>query len=183
MASLQPCKNYHPNRVSKYRQYFDEVKTEDFDFSNGFRCSDVHKFEKLNNLSLDTFESNFYHDENNWKHNLIPIEICQNDESDRVVDLILYKKHYAPFKKLNVFLRDHHKNFICRRCLNSYTSENMLLIHKPKCENYNITTNTTSSESHLHWKHHFHKIVFYFRNIADLMLIMKLKTAKLSLIK
>ena len=46
-----------------------------------------------------------------------------------------------------MFLGNHHKKFICRRCLNSYTSENMLKIHKPKCDNNDITTVRTSSES------------------------------------
>ena len=66
-----------------------------------------------------------------------------------------------------MFLRDHHKTFLCRRCLNSYTSENMLKIHKPKCENNDITTIRISSESHLHWKKHFHKNPLYFRIYAD----------------
>ena len=70
-------------------------------------------------------------------------------------------------KKLNVFLGDHHKTFICRRCLNSYTSKNMLKIHKAKCENNDITTNRTSSESHIQWKKHFHKNPLYSRIYAD----------------
>ena len=55
-------------------------------------------------------------------------------------------------EKLNVFLGDHNKKFICTRCLNSYTSENMLMLHKPKCENNDTTNIRASSESHLHWK-------------------------------
>ena len=39
----------------------------------------------------------------------------------------------------------------------------MLSLHKPKCENIDITTIRTSPESHLHWKKHFHKNPFYFR--------------------
>ena len=100
------------------------------------------------------------------KHNLIPIEISKN-KSDRVVDLLIYKNHYARIKKLNVFLGDHHKNFICRRCLNSYTSENILRIHKPKCQNNDITTIRTSPDSHLHWKNCFHKNPLYFRIYAE----------------
>ena len=71
------------------------------------------------------------------------------------------------FKKLDVFLGDHNKKFFCRRCLNSYTSENMLIKHKQKCGDENITTIKTSSESHLHWKKHFHKNPLYFRIYAD----------------
>ena len=58
------------------------------------------------------------------RHKLVPIEFSKND-SDRVFDLIIYKYQYALIKKFNVFLGDHNKNFICRRCLSSYTSENM----------------------------------------------------------
>ena len=164
---MHPCNNEHPNRVSNYKQYFNELNFQSFDFTNGFECSDVHKFNELKKLSVNVFEVNFYQDINKWKHNLIPIEISKK-ESDRVVDLIIYKNHYARNKKLDVFLGDHHnKNFICRRCLNSYTSENMLILQKSKCENNDITTIRTSSESRLHWKKHFHKSPFYFRIHAD----------------
>ena len=68
-----------------------------------------------------------------------------------------YKNHYALIKKLNVVFCDHNKGFICRRCLNSYTSENMLMIHKPKCENKYTTTIRTSPDSHMRWKNPFHE--------------------------
>ena len=131
LAWLHPCNNTHPNRVSNYKQYFDELNIQGFDFSNGFRCSDVHKFHELNNLSVNIFELNFYEDQNQWKHKLIPIEISKKN-SDRVIDLAIYKNHYILIKKLDVFLGDHNKKFICRRCLSSYTSENMLMKHNEK---------------------------------------------------
>ena len=43
----------------------------------------------------------------------------------------------------------------------------MLKQHIPKCENKEITTIRTSSESHLHWKGHLHKNPLYFSIIAD----------------
>ena len=49
------------------------------------------------------------------------------------------------------------KNFLCRQCLNSYTSESMLMKHKQKRGEDNITTIRTSLESQLHWKNHFHE--------------------------
>ena len=58
-----------PNRVSIYKQYFDELEIEGFDFTNGFKCSDVHNNEKLNNLFINIFELNFCQDKNKWKHN------------------------------------------------------------------------------------------------------------------
>ena len=41
------------------------------------------------------------------------------------------------------------------------------MLHKPKCENNDITTIRISSESHLHWRDHFHKNSFCFRIYAD----------------
>ena len=75
LAYLHPCNNNHPNRVSNYRQYFNELIIQDFDFTNGFKCSDVHKFNELNNLSVNIFELNFYQDQNQWKYKLVPIEV------------------------------------------------------------------------------------------------------------
>ena len=166
LASLHPCNNNHPNRVSNYRQYFNELKIQGFDFSKGFRCSDVHKSSDLNNLSVNIFELNFYQDQNQWEHKLISIKVRRND-SDRLIDLAIYKNHSILIKKLDVFLGDHNKKYICRRCLSSYTSENMLMKRTPKCESIDITTIKTSNESHLYWKKHIHKNPLFFRIYAD----------------
>ena len=118
-------------------------------------------------MSVYLYELNFYQDGDKWKHNLIPIEISKN-ESDNVIDLLIYKNHYALIKNLHVFLGDYNKSFICRRCLNSYTNENSLLIHKEICGEDNICTIRTSNESHLYWRKHFQKNPLYFRIIAEL---------------
>ena len=165
LAYLHPCNN-HPNRVSNYKQYFSELNFNGSDFTKGFRCSDVHNVNELNNLSVNIFELNFYKDQNQWRHKLIPIEVSKND-SDKVIHLAIYKNHYALIKKLDVFLGDHNKKFICRRCLSSYKSENMLVKHKQKCGEDKITTIRTSNESHLHWKKQFHINPLYFRIYAD----------------
>ena len=128
--------------------------------------SDVHRFNDLNNLSVNIYELNFYQDGDKWKHNLIPIEISKN-KSDKVIDLLIYKNHYALIKKLHVFLGDHNKSFVCRWCLSSYTCENALTNHKENCGEDNICTIRTSNEPHLYWKNHFHKNPLYFRIIAD----------------
>ena len=166
LASLHPCENTNPSRVNNYVQYFNELNFQNFDFTNGFICSDVHKFNELNNLSVNIYELNFYQDGDKWKYNLIPIEISKN-ESDKVIDLLIYKNHYALIKKLHVFLGNHNKSFVCRRCLNSYTCENALTNHKEKCGDDNLCTIRTSIESHLYWKKHFHKNPLYFRIIGD----------------
>ena len=94
-----------------------------------------------------------------------------------VVDIIIHKNHYALIKKRNVLLVDHQKNFICRRCLNSYTSENMLL-HKQKSGDDNIAT----IKIHLILIF-IGKIIFIrIRFILDYMLILKLIPKKIILV-
>ena len=166
VASLHRCENTHPSRVNNYLQYFNELNIQGFDFTNGFKCKDVHRFNELNNLSVNIYELKFYQDGDNWKYNLIPIETSKN-ESDNVIDLLIFKNHYVLIKKLHVFLGDHNKSFVCRRCLNSYTCENALINHKEKCGDDNICTIRTSNESHLYWKKYFHKNPLYFRIYAD----------------
>ena len=91
-ASLHSCENDHCNRVSMYRQNFHELDIQGFNSSDGFKCSDVHKFEKLNNSSINIFELGYYQDEKKRKHKLIPVAISKNN-SDRIVDLLIYKNH------------------------------------------------------------------------------------------
>ena len=46
----EDTENGHATRVSNFRRYFNELNNHVFDFSNGFRCSVVRIFEKLENL-------------------------------------------------------------------------------------------------------------------------------------
>ena len=79
LANLRPVNISHRNRVSNYRQYSNELNIEDFGFTIGVKCIDVHKFEKLKSLSNNIFELKFNQDQNKWKHKLIPILISKND--------------------------------------------------------------------------------------------------------
>ena len=160
LAYLHPCENNHSDRVTNYKPYFNELNIEGFDFSNGFKCSDMYKFEKLNNLSINIYELGF--DQNKYK--LIPIEISKN-ESDKVIDLLIYKNHYVLMKKLNVFIGKRDCRYVCRKCLNSYTTNSMLVKHKKLCkENQQLKT---SPNSHIYWNKYFQKNKLYFRIYAD----------------
>ena len=55
LTYLHPCNTSHSNRVSNHRPYFNQLNIEGFDFSKVFLCNDVHKFEKLNKLSIKIF--------------------------------------------------------------------------------------------------------------------------------
>ena len=76
-ACLHPCNDNHPNRVTNYKQYYIERTIQGFDFTNGFKCSDVHKFNEIINSSISITELNFYQDQNKWKLELITIEISK----------------------------------------------------------------------------------------------------------
>ena len=49
VANFLPCENSHPNRVSNYREYVNELNIDGLEFSNGYKTSDVERFEKMNN--------------------------------------------------------------------------------------------------------------------------------------
>ena len=48
-AHFQPCNKNHPNGVSNYKQYSNELNIEGFDFTNRFKCSDVQRFNEVTN--------------------------------------------------------------------------------------------------------------------------------------
>ena len=85
----------------------------------------------------------------------------------RRIDLLIYKNHYALIRKLHVFLGKPDCKFVCRRCLSSYSNEDVLEKHKFKCGQQEITSIRTSNESHIYWKKYFHKLPIYFRVYAD----------------
>ena len=90
------------------------MKTDGLDFP--FKTSDVTKVENMNDLAINIFELQFYQEGITWKHKLIPIAVSEKN-SETVIDLVIYKNHYALIKKLHVFLGNHNSKFICRRCL------------------------------------------------------------------
>ena len=102
------------------------------------------------------FELNFHQDQNKWRHELISIEVSKN-ESDRIIDSLVYKNHYAPTKKLPRLLGNHICNYVCRQCLKSYSCQIVLIKHKQQCGEHDIASLRLSKESHLYWKKPFHK--------------------------
>ena len=78
--------NSHPQRVPNYTQSFAELNIQGFNFTNRFKCSDVYVSEIIVRLSINIFELDFYHIEEEWKYKLSPTEKSKK-VSDRVVDL------------------------------------------------------------------------------------------------
>ena len=117
-------------------------------------------------MTINLFELSFYQDKNKWKHKLLALDVSKTG-TDRVIDLVIYKNHFVPIKKLHTFSGNHNCIYVCRSCLNSYISQNVLIKHKQQCEEQDITNIRTSNVSHLHWKKHFLKNLLYFSIIAD----------------
>ena len=89
LASLQPRRINDLYRDSKYRQYFVESNLEGFDFTIGFKYSDIQEIEKFKNISIIISNLGFIKIKKR-KITLLPIEIKKTD-STRVVHLIFYK--------------------------------------------------------------------------------------------
>ena len=122
------------------------MKTDGLDFL--FKTSDVTKFENMNDLAINIFELQFYQEGITWKHKLIPIAVSEKN-SETVIDLVIYKNHYALIKKLHVFLGNHNSKFVCRRCLACFKNRNVLEKHIERCRQQDITAIRVSKESHL----------------------------------
>ena len=53
LAHLHPCSNCHPERSSSYVEYFNEMNVVEFGFTNGFKTSDVKRFNTLIRYQLN----------------------------------------------------------------------------------------------------------------------------------
>ena len=97
---------------------------------------DIGKFEKSNDLSVNVFGYE--------KGYVYPLRISSK-QCERVVDLLLIsddeKQHYCLIKSLSRLLASQVSNMkckrcFCRRCLNSYDSEDKLKLHQEYCNNH-----------------------------------------------
>ena len=127
----------------------------------------MNKFEGLNNLSVNIYELNFYQDDSIWKHKLMPIEISQNDNLDRFIDFLFYINQKVLIKKFNVCFGKEENKYICRRCLNSCTDQEVLINQLQKCGQQETTSIEVSKEAHVYWRDHFQKNPFYVRIVGD----------------
>ena len=117
-------------------------------------------------MSINLFQLTFYQEQNIWKYKVIPVGISKN-ESDKIIDLLIYKNHYNLIKKIYKILGKQDCGYNFKGCLNSNTSENKIIKHKQQCIQKEIISIATSPESNLHWKNDFHKNPLYFRVYVD----------------
>ena len=71
------------------------------------------------------------------------------------------------FEQLHLCSGNHTCKFVLRNSLSSYTSENVIMEHKQRCEQQKITGIRTWTEAHLCWKKLFCKNLLFSRRYAD----------------
>ena len=157
-------------RLTDLKKYENDLKFYEIKFPVSLK--DITKFEKLNPdiPGINVFSLN----EDN---KIYPLRINKKD-CQKSVDLFLYskdgKQHYSLIKNFSRLVRtqktkDGRKIFICKKCLNHYTKEELL----EKNINYFGNNETalirmpTKKNSILKFKHHFKKIPLPFVIYAD----------------
>ena len=136
------------------------------------KIKDIGRFEEKNarvvgKLKINVFElvTNDY--KKTWKLN--PIRIADDTEPPGQpgdIDLLLYDNHYILIKKLHSFIGNHNSNWVCRRCFNSFTTEETLRKHNRLCGDIEECI-IKFPEGQLHFNKYFHKVPLPFRIYAD----------------
>lgn len=116
----------HPERVSYYRAFEDELNFDGLDFP--ISVDDYDKFRKRNpNISFSVYTVD--------EKKIVPLDVTQV-KTENHVDLLLIgdskKSHYVWIKNFNALFRDHNKNswlHMCRFCLRPFYTENSWKTH------------------------------------------------------
>ena len=81
-------------------------------------------------MSIDVFELD---EKDFYPNNLFLIYKSKNENRERIVQLLLYKKQFYQIKKLNTFIGAEDKRYPCRNCLATFTTEAVLKEHQEMC--------------------------------------------------
>ena len=132
LASIYPMEQ-HSDRHSRYVPF---IKNFNFDcISYPVKLKDIHKFEKVNAISVNVFGVE-YEGNTNGRVNIYPLYISTKVTSHEC-DLLLHEGHYSCIRNLNRLLSDQinplHGKLFCRRCLTHHYSEEALSQHKLNC--------------------------------------------------
>lgn len=186
VSALHPVENKHPDRVTSYPHFKDVLKYDSIEFP--IKLHDIKKFEKLNNLSI-----NLYCIENK---SVLPLCLSNNTNSNREpINLLVLPTdnnnftgiqhdnvtfHFAWIKRMSALfskqLSSHgHKTFICFRCLNHFSSDDLLKRHSICCKNMNKCALKLPKEPDniLHFRHFSYKERVPFAIYADLESILE----------
>jgi len=134
LASLHPVqRGGHPERVSKYRQYENELIMDGIEYPVKIR--DIDRFERLNgNISVSVFGLD--------EETVFPMRITRKQNALHHVELLYISKdevsHYVLIKDMSrlitMQLSSHNgRKFICQLCLHACSSQIILDKHLETC--------------------------------------------------
>jgi hypothetical protein len=136
-AHKHPAKD-HPNRISNYVPYLDELNFGDI--KKPIEVRDIPKFEKINNLKIDVYTlQQIGKDEtkrDSWVLN--PFILSKSNEKDEV-SLILYENHWILITNFQGFALPQASNshvkgqHVCKRCFYVSTNESAKEKHDRLC--------------------------------------------------
>ena len=81
------------------------------------------------------------------------LKLVKNN-SDRVIDLMIYKNQYILKESLHEILGKHDCTFVYRLCLSSFSSQNALMGHTPRYEQQELAAFIKFIDPYLNWKIH-----------------------------
>ena len=117
------------------------------------------RFEKLNpTLAIIIFD---YSSEEDNDYKSVPLNISKHNGKRRIYDLNLYKNHSILLKKLHIFIGKHDSHYICPNCLNSYTDQSEVAIHKRIFDNKAKSIYIPCEENHVQWDKFYRRMPIY----------------------
>lgn len=196
LASLHDLRP-HPERVSKYFAFEEELEFGDLTFP--IKLKDIVKFEKLNpNISVNVYGLNDIFNEKKKKMiaNVVPLRLTMQPKPKHVHLLLLQNieqkkndemtmeenihnakinSHYCLITDLAKLVgsqktKFEHKIYICDACLNHFISEFNLNKHRNQCLQINQTriTMPTKINKYLSFKNYERRLVVPFVIYADI---------------
>ncbi|KAK5639113.1 hypothetical protein RI129_011605 [Pyrocoelia pectoralis] len=183
VSALYPAQN-HVDRTSSYPHYSQVLNYGSIQFP--IKLSDIKKFEKLNNLKINLFCIK--------GKNVVPFLLSDNLISNREpINLLVLSRndratderndthyHFTWIKNMSALFskqlsKHRHKNFICNRCLNHFSSNAYLEKHLIHCNEINkcSTRLPNDSNKYLEFKHFSYQEKVPFVLYADLESILE----------
>ncbi|XP_042913258.1 uncharacterized protein, partial [Parasteatoda tepidariorum] len=163
LANLHPCPDRkQATRVTKYLEFENELNVAGISFP--MKLTQISKFEKLNNLSINVF--------GHEKGDIFPLHLSTNRTGVNHSNLLLISegetRHFCLIKNMSrllTYLTSHKGTaFYCDYCLHRFSSQKMLDDHVNYCKNHKMQKidMPTAGENILKFKstHMMHKIPY-----------------------
>ena len=156
LAHLFPVEDIK-SRTTNYSMHFNKLILNGLEFP--MKVKDIPKFENLNNLNVNVFELT--------KTVLTPIHTNTNYDQPQT-DLLLFENHYCLITKLHCLInKDSHMKWVYRRCLTTFSSEDILNQHINRCQKQQPTNITFSWKDHLKFEDYHMKVPIPIRVYAE----------------